>query len=250
MSEKKYIDASAWLEQCNPSWMYLDVARQIIRTAPAAPVFGQWIDAAKQLPTEADEYIVMIAGAASPTVLYFAHNEEGVGEWFEETEDSTNFYKVTHWMALPAAPGECRVQNAECRAEDMVCKKPNVCTCKACGAEIVWVTMQSGAKMPCDAELIHAVKDDTAKTSFVLPGGIIKRGRAGRHPNGEADFVGYRSHFETCPQGTFASAAGGRRSEQKGVAAVAEGEGAKATDARCGNGNRVDRFRKRGQGDA
>ena len=40
-------------------------------------------------------------------------------------------------------------------------------------------------------------------------------------------------------EGTFASAAGGRGSEQKGVAAVAEREGAKATDARCGNGNRV-----------
>ena len=212
MTEKKYIDASAWLEQCSKSYMHYNLAKKIIDEAPAAPVFGQWIDAVKQPPTEPDEYIVMIAGAASPTVLYFAHNEEGVGEWFEEIEDSTNFYKVTHWMALPAAPGECRTQNAECRVEDAACPKPNVCTCKACGAEIVWVTMQgSGKKMPCDAELIHAVKDDTAKTSFVLPGGIVRRGTAGRHPNGEADFVGYRSHFETCPQ--------------------------------------ADRFRKRGQGD-
>ena len=39
-------------------------------------------------------------------------------------------------------------------------------------------------------------------------------------------------------EGTFASAAGGRGSEQKGVAAVAEREGAEATDTRCGNGNR------------
>ena len=188
MNEKKYIDAAAWLERCSKSWMNYNLAKKIINEAPAAPVFGQWIPA-EQPPTEPDEYIVMIAGAASSTVLYFAHNEEGVGEWFEETEDSTNFYKVTHWMALPEPP----------RQEQE--KKPNVCKCKSCGAEIVWVTMQgSGKKMPCDAELIHAVKDDTAKTSFVLPGGIVKRGREGRHPNGEADFVGYRSHFETCPQ--------------------------------------------------
>lgn len=190
MTEKKYIDATAWLEQCNKSYMNLNLARKIIAEAPAAPVFGQWIDAVKQPPAEADEYIVMIAGAANPTVLYFAHNEDGEGEWFEETEDSTNFYKVTHWMALPEPP----------RQEPEREKKPNVCVCKACGAEIVWVAMQSGKKMPCDAELIHAVEERDAKTSFMLPCGIVKRGREGRHPNGEADFVGYRSHFETCPQ--------------------------------------------------
>lgn len=189
MNEKKYIDAAAWLERCSKSWMNYNLAKKIINEAPAAPVFGQWIPA-EQPPTEADEYIVMIAEAANSTVLYFAHNEEGVGEWFEETEDSTNFYKVTHWMALPEPP----------RQEPEQEKKPNVCKCRSCGAEIVWVAMQSGKKMPCDAELIHAVKDDTAKTSFVLPGSIVKKGRAGRHPNGEADFVGYRSHFESCPQ--------------------------------------------------
>ena len=212
MTEKKYIDVQAWLRQCNPSWMYYDTAKKIIEAAPVAEVFGQWIDATEQLPTEPDEYIVMIAGAAGSTVLCFDVDEDGHPVWYEETDDSTNFYKVTHWMPLPEGPGKCRVQNAECRVEDAAFKKPNVCTCKACGAEIVWVTMQgSGKKMPCDAELIHAVEEGDAKTSFVLPGGIVKRGREGRHPNGEADFVGYRSHFETCPQ--------------------------------------ADRFRKRGQGD-
>ena len=202
MTEKKYIDATAWLEQCNKSYMNLNLARKIIAEAPAAPVFGQWVDAVKQPPAEADEYIVMIAGAVKSTVLCFDTDDDGSPVWYEETEDSTNFYKVTHWTALPESP----------RQEPEREKKPNVCVCKACGAEIVWVAMQgSGKKMPCDAELIHAVKDDTAKTSFVLPGGIVRRGTAGRHPNGEADFVGYRSHFETCPQ--------------------------------------ADRFRKRGQGD-
>lgn len=201
MIEKKYIDVQAWLRQCNPSWMYMDVARQIIKAAPVAEVFGQWIDAAEQPPTEPDEYIVMIAGAASSTVLHFDIDDEGKGVWFQEVEDSTNFYKVTHWMPLPEGP----------KKQPERAKLPNVCKCRSCGAEIVWVTMQSGKKMPCDAELIHAVEEGDAKTSFVLPGGIVKRGREGRHPNGEADFVGYRSHFETCPQ--------------------------------------ADRFRKRGQGD-
>ena len=199
MTDKKYIDATAWLEQCNRSWMNYNLAKKIIAEAPAAPVFGQWIDAQKQPPAEADEYIVMIAGACSPTVLYYTENEDGEGEWYTETEDSTNFYKVTHWMALPEAPGEdTRTVGDACPYKGG--EKPNVCKCRSCGAEIVWVTMQgSGKKMPCDAELIHAVEDKDSKTSFVLPGGIVKQGRAGRHPNGEADFVGYRSHFETCP---------------------------------------------------
>ena len=247
MTEKKYIDATAWLRQCNPSYMNLNLARKIIAEAPAAPVFGQWISA-EQPPAEADEYIVMIAGAVRPTVLFFAHNEDGEGEWLEEVEDGTNFYKVTHWMALPEGPGKCRVQNAECRVEDAAFKKPNVCTCKACGAEIVWVTMQSGKKMPCDAELIGFLEKNDAQTVFIRPDkGIVMRGV--KAPTDMTCFWGYRSHFETCPQGTFASAAGGRRSEQKGVAAVAESKGTNVTDARCGNGNREDQFRKRGQGD-
>lgn len=190
MTEKKYVDVDAWLRQCSDSWMYYNLAKKIIAEAPAAPVFGQWIDATEQPPTEPDEYIVMIAGATSPTVLYFDVDEDGHPVWYEETDDSTNFYKVTHWMALPEGP----------KKQPERAKLPNVCKCRSCGAEIVWVTMQSGKKMPCDAELIHAVEERDAKTSFVLPGGIVQRGREGRHPNGEADFVGYRSHFETCPQ--------------------------------------------------
>lgn len=200
MTKKKYIDGTAWLRQCNPSYMNLNLARKIIAEAPAAPVFGQWIDAEKQPPTEADEYIAVIAGAAKSTVLCFDTDDDGSPVWYEETEDSTNFYKVTHWMALPAAPGECRTQNAECRAEDMACKKPNVCTCKACGAEIVWVTMQgSGKKMPCDAELIGFLEKNDAQTVFIRPDkGIVVRGV--KAPTDMTCFWGYRSHFETCPQ--------------------------------------------------
>lgn len=190
MTEKKYIDATAWLRQCNPSYMNLNLARKIIAEAPAAPVFGQWIDAVKQPPAEAGEYIVMIAGAVRPTVLFFAHNEDGEGEWFEEVEDGTNFYKVTHWMALPAPP----------RQEPEREKKPNVCVCKACGAEIVWVTMQgSGKKMPCDAELIGFLEKNDAQTVFIRPDkGIVMRGV--KAPTDMTCFWGYRSHFETCPQ--------------------------------------------------
>ena len=93
-----------------------------------------------------------------------------------------------------------RSQRPSERSEGEAMRAPQQCWCRACGAQIVWVKMQSGKKMPCDAELIHAVADEKAKTSFVLPCGIIKRGTIGRHPDGTADFVGYRSHFETCPK--------------------------------------------------
>lgn len=189
MTKKKYIDGTAWLEQCYKNYMHYNLAKKIIAEAPAAPVFGQWIDAVKQPPTEPDEYIVMIAGAAKSTVLCFDTDDDGSPVWYEETEDSTNFYKVTHWMALPEPP----------RQEPEREKKPNVCKCRSCGAEIVWVTMQSGKKMPCDAELIGFLEKNDAQTVFIRPDkGIVMRGV--KAPTDMTCFWGYRSHFETCPQ--------------------------------------------------
>ena len=196
MTEKKYIDVEAWLRQCSKNWMYMDVAKKIIAQAPAAPVFGQWIDAAEQPPTAPDEYIVMIAGACSPTVLYYTENEDGEGEWYTETEDSTNFYKVTHWMALPAAPGKCRVQKEEGRVEGAAFKKPNVCTCKACGAEIVWIKTVGGKNMPCDAGAERYRLDHKGTATFITERGEVLRGTLDEDGN----VVGYVSHFQTCPQ--------------------------------------------------
>lgn len=51
-------------------------------------------------------------------------------------------------------------------------------TCKSCGAEIQWVTMGSGKKMPLDMK---------KKTIIVEMGGF------------EA-MSGFESHFVTCPQ--------------------------------------------------
>ena len=53
------------------------------------------------LPLVSDEYIVMIAYADKPTVLYF-DAEDGV--FFEEKDDEDVAYKVTHWAELPEAP--------------------------------------------------------------------------------------------------------------------------------------------------
>lgn len=53
------------------------------------------------LPLVSDEYIVMIAYAEKPTVLYF-DAEDGV--FFEEKDDEDVAYKVTHWAEMPEAP--------------------------------------------------------------------------------------------------------------------------------------------------
>ena len=109
-------------------------------------------------------------------------------------------YEVEEELLTPYEGSERATNGRPYEERGKVSDEATGCRCRACGAQIVFVTMKSGAKMPCDAELIHAVADEKAKTSFVLPGGIIKRGTIGRHPDGTADFVGYRSHFETCPK--------------------------------------------------
>lgn len=52
--------------------------------------------------------------------------------------------------------------------------------CKTCGAEITWVTMESGKKMPVDAETKVFVVCDADYQN-----GYVERG--------------YISHFTTCP---------------------------------------------------
>jgi hypothetical protein len=62
----------------------------------------EWNDVEKVgLPLVSDEYIVMIAYAEKPTVLYF-DAEDGV--FFEEKDDEDVAYKVTHWAEMPEAP--------------------------------------------------------------------------------------------------------------------------------------------------
>ena len=215
---KTLIDAEAWLEQCNKSYMHYNLAKKIIAEAPRVEV-PCWVDAAEELPTEPDEYIVMIAGAEKPTVLHFDVDDEKNGVWFEEIEDSRNFYKVTHWQELPEKPGNnpsvtedrdtamfakqtrraacgtAPICTREANKEGTEGKKPNVCKCRSCGAEIVFVMMQSGAKMPCDAGIRHYRVDPKGEATFVTENGLVLRGT----PDFDGETVGYVSHFNTCP---------------------------------------------------
>lgn len=60
----------------------------------------EWYDAEWELPAVSDEYLVMIAGAAKPTVLcYDAEEQVFFEERIDLDEDVT--YKVTRWAELP-----------------------------------------------------------------------------------------------------------------------------------------------------
>lgn len=66
--------------------------------------------------------------------------------------------------------------------------------CRSCGAEIVWIKMESGKSMPCDRELVTFISGGGPQT-FVTPAGKVERGRR----SNKGDLTGYISHFATCP---------------------------------------------------
>lgn len=41
--------------------------------------------------------------------------------------------------------------------------------CKACGAEIVWITMESGKTMPCDANKVTIVTESGKTVKGYIP---------------------------------------------------------------------------------
>lgn len=87
-----------WLQRCNKSWMYFNLAKQIIATAPTAEVYGQWISTEERLPADSGEYIVMIDGAARATCLFYDASEK---VFYEENENGGITYRVSKWMPLP-----------------------------------------------------------------------------------------------------------------------------------------------------
>ena len=62
----------------------------------------RWVDVKCAVPAKDDEYLVIIAGAKTPTVLYFDTEQ---GEFYQEDCDKEPIWRVvTHWAELPEAP--------------------------------------------------------------------------------------------------------------------------------------------------
>lgn len=95
----------------------------------------RWVPAAEAKPVEADEYLVMIAGAKNPTVLHYDPDEEAFYE--EGLDDEAIWYPVTHWAELPegalgtpVATKEAVKRCATCRYEDRMAEEARCIECE------------------------------------------------------------------------------------------------------------------------
>lgn len=71
--------------------------------------------------------------------------------------------------------------------------------CKACGATIIWIGMQSGKSMPCDAQQVVYWEDKKGEATIITPNGETVRATLQTRrtpPTG----VGFIPHWATCPR--------------------------------------------------
>lgn len=71
--------------------------------------------------------------------------------------------------------------------------------CKACGAQIDWIIMQSGKKMPMDKKYITIIADPAGKIVGITPEGKVIRGNLAMVGTDGVITV-KASHFSTCPE--------------------------------------------------
>lgn len=71
--------------------------------------------------------------------------------------------------------------------------------CRGCGRRVVWIKTKAGKNMPCDPTIVDYKEDPAGKEKIVTQKGDVVTGITGVNP-GEADGMGYISHFATCPQ--------------------------------------------------
>lgn len=70
--------------------------------------------------------------------------------------------------------------------------------CKSCGADIIWIKMQSGKNMPCDAQPVVYWKNPKGKATIITPNGETYRADLTGDIN-KATGIGYIPHWATCP---------------------------------------------------
>lgn len=70
--------------------------------------------------------------------------------------------------------------------------------CRSCGAEIIWVKMQSGKKMPCDPPLLPFWWSPKGEHTLITQDGETVTGDLDGEPDEVTD-VGRISHWATCP---------------------------------------------------
>lgn len=70
--------------------------------------------------------------------------------------------------------------------------------CRGCGKEIAFIKTVKGKTMPVDPEPMYFIPSGGPNT-YVMIDGSVQRGREPGIGDGEP-WIGYRSHFATCPE--------------------------------------------------
>jgi hypothetical protein len=73
--------------------------------------------------------------------------------------------------------------------------------CRSCGAQIDWIELKSGKKMPVDKRPVSVLqfgKEGKEKYTIVYSDGIVES--VGLNDGLRGDATAYFSHFSTCPQ--------------------------------------------------
>lgn len=77
----------------------------------------------------------------------------------------------------------------------MVKKDVSMSLCRSCNAKIIWITLTSGKKMPCNPEKVHSTEAEQGGVIVTEDGKVVQIPH-----NIDPDVHGYISHFATCPQ--------------------------------------------------
>lgn len=109
------------------------VCEKLCQYEEGARVYGiEWIPCKLAKPAEADEYLVMVAGAKKPTTLWYDSDEE---MFYEEYGDETGWYPVTHWAMLPVGPNVTPSADGDGPSRTPVPTKEAVKRCATCAHE-------------------------------------------------------------------------------------------------------------------
>ena len=99
----------------------------------------RWVPFDEAMPLEEDEYLVMIAGADKPTVLYFDTEEQA---FYDERNGECVWYYVNYWAPLPEPPEKENTvpkkvvkRCATCAYEDRMAEEER---CIACESHSLW----------------------------------------------------------------------------------------------------------------
>lgn len=75
-------------------------------------------------------------------------------------------------------------------------------TCKACGAQIIFIKTVGGKTIPCDAQEVAYIQKAGGSMKIVTPNGEVISAEKPEDPQ-KATGIGYISHFATCTNPDF-----------------------------------------------